>query len=226
MYAWLQPVVSIFSPMLTLCFWLVQDWGLAIVLFTLIVRFFLSPLNLKIARQQILQQRIRPKMLELQERYKSDPQQLAQAMVKLYQQHGIKPLMTFAAVFLQAPIFMGMYALFLSQGAAMSSILIPWVSTFAQPDAWHILPALSISFTYLVHLLPLTGDLLPALPLGQRAGTGLLMVPVLLLFLWKAPVATALYWVAGSIFALLERVFYRTAWGRRVLSRGLMEAAE
>jgi len=226
MYVWLQPVVSIFSPMLTFCFWLLQDWGLAIVLFTLIVRFFLSPLNLKIARQQILQQRIRPKMLELQERYKSDPQQLAQAMAKLYQQHGFKPLMTFAAVIVQAPILMGMYALFLSQGAAMSSILIPWVSTFAQPDEWHILPVLSVGFTYLTNLLPLTGDLLPAAPLGQRAGIGLLMIPVLLLFLWKAPAATALYWVAGSIFALLERVFYRTGWGRRVLRRGVTEAAE
>ncbi|WP_019122746.1 hypothetical protein [Brevibacillus massiliensis] len=52
------------------------------------------------------------------------------------------------------------------------------------------------------------------------------MVPVLLLFLWKAPAATALYWVAGSIFALLERVFYRIGWGRRVLRRGVTEAAE
>lgn len=69
-------------------------------------------------------------------------------------------------------------------------------------------------------MIPLTTDFVTQTPLVQRLGTSLLMVGVFMMILWKAPVALGLYWTTGSLFALLERGFYRTSWGKKLLLPG------
>lgn len=220
MYAWLQPVTSVLASILTLLFQAVQDWGLAVLLLTLLVRMLLFPLNLRTARQQVLQMKIQPELKSIREQFAEDRDRLLQETVKLYQKYNVKPMSMFTTALLQMPIFMAMYGLFRSHGAAMYSLFIPWVVTFAQADPWHILPIFSTMLTLINALIPLTGDLVSSVPLGQRLTSILLVVPFSLFFLWKAPIALGLYWTAGSIFALMERGFYRTRFGRTLLLQG------
>lgn len=217
MNSFLQPVISIFASILDVIFQFAHDWGIAIVLFTLLVRSLLFPLNLRTARQQVLQASIQPELKLLRERYKEDQATMMQETMNLYQKVGVKPFSMFGTALMQMPIFMAMYGLFFSHGAAMSSSLIPWVVTFAQTDALHILPALAAGLTFLTSMIPLSGDMIPQAPIGQRMGMSLIMVVVFLFVLWKAPVALGLYWTTGSLFALLERGFYRTSLGKKLL---------
>ncbi|KKX54283.1 MULTISPECIES: YidC/Oxa1 family membrane protein insertase [Brevibacillus] len=223
MYTFVQPVIDLLASLLNVIFQFAQDWGIAIVLLTLFVRGLLFPLNLRTARQTMLQVLIRPELKLLQERYKDDQPKLMQETMNLYQKAGVKPLSMFTTAIMQMPIFMAMYGLFLTHGAAMSSSFIPWVVSFAQHDAWHILPALAAGLTFLTGMIPLTGEMLTDTPLIQRALTSLIMVAFFLMILWKAPVALGLYWTTGSLFGLLERGFYRTRLGRKVLMRGRAE---
>ncbi|RNB87741.1 membrane protein insertase YidC [Brevibacillus fluminis] len=220
MQAFVQPIVTLLASLLTAIFSFAQDWGIAIILLTLLVRSLLFPLNLRNARQQVLQSLVQPKLKQLREEHKEDQAKLMQETMTLYKTAGIKPLSTIATSFLQMPIFVAMYGLFLSHGAAMSSSLIPWVVTFAQNDAWHILPTLAAGLTFITSMIPLTSEMITQAPLGQRIGMSMIMVVVFIMILWKAPVALGLYWMTGSLFGLLERGFYRTSIGKKLLLRG------
>ncbi len=226
MYAFLQPVSNVLASLLTLLFQFAHDWGAAIILLTLLVRGFLFPLSLRTARQQLRQSQIQPELKLLREKYKNDQAEMMQATMALYQRAGVKPLSMFATAIVQMPIFMAMYGMFLSHGTAMSSAFIPWVVTFAQNDSLHVLPALAAGLTFFTSMIPLTGDMITQAPIGQRVFTSLLMVAIFMFILWKAPVALGLYWTTGSLFGLLERGFYRTSWGRKLLLHGAPPIAE
>lgn len=212
----IQPITMLLVPLLTLLFRLAQDWGVAVILFTLLVRLLLFPLSLRVARQQVLQMKMQPELSRLRTKYQDKPIDLLEATRKLYETYGVKPMAMFTTALVQFPIFMAMYALFATHGAAMTSFLIPWVLTFAESDTLHVLPIIATLLASLTSFFPLSGET-TALLVRQRVGMTLFMGAFFLLILWKAPVALCLYWIAGSLFGLLERAFYRTNWGKALL---------
>jgi len=217
MYSFVQPVIDLLASLLQIFFQFAQDWGIAIVLLTLFVRGLLFPLSLRTARQTVLQVFIRPELKLIQQRYKEDQPKLMEETMNLYKKTGVKPLSMFSTAILQMPIFMAMYGLFVTHGAQMSSSLIPWVASFSQFDPWHILPALAAGLTFATSMIPLTSEMAADSSLIQRMISSLVMVMVFLMVLWKAPVALGLYWTSGSLFGLLERGFYRSRLGKKVL---------
>ncbi|WP_312108753.1 YidC/Oxa1 family membrane protein insertase [Brevibacillus reuszeri] len=220
MYSFVQPVINILASMLQVFFQFAQDWGIAIVLFTLFIRGLLFPLSLRTARQTLLQGAIRPELKLIQEQYKADQTKLMEETMNLYRKAGVKPFSMFSTAIVQMPIFMAMYGLFFTHGAQMSSSLIPWVASFAQFDPWHLLPALAAGLTFITSMIPLTAEMSTDSSLITRMLSSAVMVVVFLMVLWKAPVALGLYWTSGSLFGLLERGFYRSRLGRSVLMRG------
>ncbi|WP_139489447.1 YidC/Oxa1 family membrane protein insertase [Brevibacillus dissolubilis] len=216
-----QPIEAILNPLLTFFYQMGHDWGLAIILLTILVRLLMSPLNLRTARQMIRQGKMQPHMKKLQEKYAKDPEKMMPEMVALYKSYGVKPMSMFTTALVQMPIFTAMYFLFQSHGSAMSSILIPWVSTFAEADAWHLLPVLAGALTFATNMIPLTNENSQQAPFGTRITMSVVMVGMFTMLLWKAPVALALYWTTGSAYVLLERAFYRTKMGKTVLNRRL-----
>ena len=98
MYSWFYPIAAILQPVLTFFFNLTQDWGLAIIVFTLFIKSALFFLNLRVARQQVKQAKLQPQLQELRKQSKDNPKQLAEANMQLYKEHGIKPFSTLAVV--------------------------------------------------------------------------------------------------------------------------------
>ena len=85
------------------------DWILAIVFLVITIRILLFPIFVKQIKSQRAMQALAPKMRELQEKYKGDPQTLRQEMVKLYQEEKVNPLMGCLPMFLQIPVFFGLF---------------------------------------------------------------------------------------------------------------------
>ncbi|WP_127585451.1 YidC/Oxa1 family membrane protein insertase [Paenibacillus koleovorans] len=266
MYSWFHSITSLLVPPLQGLFWILHDWGLAVIALTLGVKMVLFYFNLTVARQQVRNAAARPKMLELRAKLSDKPQEMMRAMSSLYREHRIRPFAPFVGLLVQMPILMGMYGLFLTHGGTMTSLLIPWVASLAETDSWHLVPIATASLSFLTALIPLT-NVVGADPLaasvavgvggvasvgagagastgagtgagadagagtvgaGAGVGGGLLpsrwllaaLVALLPLFvMWRSPAALGLYWMTGTVFGLLERGFYRTAWGKRLLSR-------
>jgi YidC/Oxa1 family membrane protein insertase len=70
-------------------------------------------------------------------------------------------------------------------------------------------------------LIPLTTELTLLQAMRKTAGISLIMNVVYLFVLWSSPIALGLYYTASGIFALAEKLFYRTKWGQQLLHRGI-----
>jgi YidC/Oxa1 family membrane protein insertase len=217
MYSWFYPIAAILQPVLTFFFELTQDWGLAIIVFTLFIKSALFFLNLRVARQQVKQARLQPQLQELRKQSSLDPKKLAEANMKLYKEHGIKPFSTLAVSLLQMPIFMGMYGLFVLHGGSMTSVLVPWVATLAHADSLHIMPFLAAALTFASSMIPLTSEMSLQTSTRQKLGISVFASMIYIFMMWRSPIALGLYWATSSLYALLERWFYRTNVGKRLL---------
>jgi YidC/Oxa1 family membrane protein insertase len=166
----LQPVTGALNALLSICHSLTHDWGLAVVLLTLLIRISLFVFNVKSARQQIKQARMRPLLEELRTQFAADTQKLASETMKLYGKLGIKPFSMLTISLVQAPIFMALYSLFQSHGSTMTSGMIPWVSSLGQFDPMHIVPVLYALITLVSMLIPLTSEIVMAGSFLKHAG--------------------------------------------------------
>ncbi|UUZ81760.1 YidC/Oxa1 family membrane protein insertase [Paenibacillus sp. P26] len=221
MYTWFHSVSSLLLPVLAGLFRFTQDWGLAVIALTSLVKTGLFYFNLLAARQQIRSIQAQPRLKELRERHGSDPEKLVAETMKVNREHGISPLLPFGVLLAQMPVLAGMYGLFLTHGSMMTSILIPWVANLAEWDPYHLVPAVTALFSFLTALVPLTAEAAAPVPGGgaNRTLMALLAGLIPLAFMWRSPAALGLYWLTGTVFSLAERGFYRTGWGRRSLLR-------
>jgi YidC/Oxa1 family membrane protein insertase len=219
MYSWFYPIASLLQPLLTFFFELTHDWGLAIIIFTLFIKSALFYFNLRMARQQVKQASLQPQIKELKEQNALDPKKLAAATMRLYKEQGINPFSSLFVVLLQIPIFMGMYGLFMLHGGSMTSLLVPWVATLAQSDSLHIIPWLTAGITFLASMIPLTSQLSLHVSARQKLGLSLFTSAIFFFMMWRSPIALGLYWTTSSLYTLLERGFYRTRMGKKLLLR-------
>lgn len=119
----------ILQPMLNLLLWLyayVGDFGLAIILFTVLIRLLLHPLMQQQTKSQEAMMRLQqdPRWKEIQEKYKHDRERLAQEQMKLYRELGVNPFGSCLPLLLQLPIIFGLYqAIMLALGNTPAQLL-------------------------------------------------------------------------------------------------------
>ncbi|MDF2927647.1 MAG: hypothetical protein K0R57_6561 [Paenibacillaceae bacterium] len=227
-----QPVITLLSHILSGIYSIAGDWGIAIIILTLTAKAILYRFNLTAARQMLRNSTVQPLLLELKTKYSSDSNKLAEETLKLYRRYRINPLASLAAGLVQMPVLASMYRLFTSYGSMMSSYLIPWVNHLAEADYLHVLPLAAAGLAFVSAMIPIVnspaqgsapvaGSQIPAA--GGRIITAIVFALLPLFFTWSSPAALGLYWITGTLFSLLERGFYRTRTGRRLLSKGMPE---
>lgn len=86
-----------------------HDLGIAIILTTILIRFILYPFFHSGAKQQMLMQRIQPKVKKIQEEYKNDKKKQSEELMALYKEHGVNPFSTFLLLIIQLPIMFAFY---------------------------------------------------------------------------------------------------------------------
>jgi YidC/Oxa1 family membrane protein insertase len=91
-----------------------RDFGIAIVLTTLLIRFILYPLFHKGAKHQMALQRLQPKIKKIQELHKDDKQKQTEALMALYKEHGVNPFLSIILLVVQLPILISLYRIILS----------------------------------------------------------------------------------------------------------------
>lgn len=126
-----------------------ENYGIAIILLTILIKVCLYPLTVKQVRSMKGMQELQPKMKKLQEKYKDNPQMMQQKIGELYKEAGVNPLAGCLPLLIQMPILMGMfYAL---QGYAYSETpSFLWLASLSEPDPHYILPVLSALSTWFV----------------------------------------------------------------------------
>jgi YidC/Oxa1 family membrane protein insertase len=192
-------------------------YGLAIVLLTVVVRGCLFPVSRKMAENQNRMKELQPKMQEIREKYKDDQEKMAEAYREFMAKHGFNPLAGCLPMFLQLPIFIGLYqALYHAVDLRLARFL--WIDNLAAPD--ELFP---LGFT-----VPFVGwtdfNLLPLITIGlflvqqkmfmppptsEEQALQYKMMNYFTLFLgfmfYRVPAGLCVYFIASSLWGLAER---------------------
>jgi len=188
----------------------VKDYGVAILVLTLVVRLVLWPLQSKANQTMRKTALLGPKMQELREKYKDDPTRMNQEVMKLYKQYGISPVGGCFPMLIQIPIFFGLYQM-LAQAVELRNARFLWVQDLSQPDTVAHLPVLgwpiniipllmAATQVWLMAMTPKTGD-----PTQRRI---MMFTPLIFLFFcYNFAAALALYYTAQNLFSILQ--FYQ-----------------
>ena len=112
---------------------LIHNWGIAIILVSVLIYLLLFPLTLKGFKTMKLTQELKPKIDQLQAQYKGDPQRLNREMIQLYKENKINPLSGCLPFILQIPIF-GAFFLVLSRLIEIKGAHFLWINDLSEPD--------------------------------------------------------------------------------------------
>src|SRR5699024_5228215 len=185
------------------------NYGLAIVIVTIIIRLILLPLNVKQLKSSKAMQDIQPQLKELQKQYSSKDantqQKLQQETMALFQKHGVNPLAGCLPIFIQMPILIAFYhAIRRTQEIQNHQLLL---FELGQPDPFFNLPILAGVGTFLQQKLMMAGNSAGQNPQMQLM---LYMMPIMITVIgFFMPSALPLYWVVGNIFMVLQTLFIR-----------------
>jgi YidC/Oxa1 family membrane protein insertase len=116
-------------------------YGLGLIVFGILVRLLLWPLNQKAMRSSIQMQAIQPYMKELQERHKDDPQKLQAEMMKLYKEHGVNPFGGCWPMLLPMPILLALFFVFQNTIELRGTAFL-WLPDLSRPDPFYVIPLL------------------------------------------------------------------------------------
>jgi len=114
-------------------------YGLVLVIFGILVRVILWPLNQKAMRANMQLQAVQPLMKEIQEKHKSDPQKVQQEMFKLYKEHGVNPLGGCWPMLLPMPVLFALFFVFQNTIELRGASFL-WLPDLSRPDPLYIIP--------------------------------------------------------------------------------------
>lgn len=133
-WGWFWFIAKPMFDVLHFLFKLVGNFGVAIMLLTLVVRLLLFPVANKQYVSMNKMKELAPRLKEMQERYKGDPQGLQQAMMKLYQTEKVNPLAGCLPILLQIPIFFALYKVLLLSIEMRHQPFALWIKDLSAPD--------------------------------------------------------------------------------------------
>ncbi|MBZ9689770.1 membrane protein insertase YidC [Clostridium estertheticum] len=177
------------------------SFGLAIILFTVIIRLILLPLSIKQTKSTAKMGAIQPEMKKVQEKYKKDPQKSQQEVMKLYKENGVNPMGGCLPMLVQMPILFALYAVF--QNLNMQHAGFLWMPDLSLPDPYYILPILSTVTTYF-------SSKLMQPPGGAQSKQTSTMNTAMAIFMGfmslKFKGALVLYWVINNVIQVIQTV--------------------
>jgi len=180
-------------------------YGVAIILTTILIRLVIWPLYAKSTRTMKRMSKLTPKMKEIKEQYKDDPQKQNQEIMGLYKKYGVNPLGGCLPMFVQMPIFLGFYRM-LSSAVELRHQPFLWIDDLSMPDTLFDIPGTSIPF----NLLPLlmAGTMIIQMKVSPQSGDAtqrmifMLMPLIFLVICYNFASALALYWTTQNIFSI------------------------
>jgi len=216
----------------------ISNYGVAIIFLTIFVKVVLFPLTKKASEGTLRMQALAPKIKEIQERNKGNPQKMNMEMGEFYKREGYNPISGCLPMLIQLPIFLAMFGLFSTHFELRGAVFIPgWIvdlsapeyvfmsETFALPllgwDALRILPFIYVGSQLLYG---------KAIQTPAQMGNPMMMkmmlygMPLIFFFvLYNMPSGLLVYWIMSNILTMVQQVGINKYMARR---KALMAAAE
>jgi len=198
-YGWLTVIaVPLFWVLQWLHKW-VQNWGVAIILLTIIIKAMFYPLSATSYRSMAKMRVVAPKMQKLKDQYGSDRQRLQQAMMELYKTEKINPLGGCMPIVVQIPVFIALYWVLLGSIELRHAPFMLWIDDLAARDPYFILPIL-MGLTMIIQTW-----LNPTPPDPVQAKIMKIMPVVFSIFFFFFPAGLVLYWLVNNVLSIAQQ---------------------
>ena len=213
-YGWLT-VIAV--PLFWLLSWFHQwvgNWGVAIILLTVVIKLLFYPLSAASYRSMARMRVLAPKLQRLKDQYGDDRQRMQQAMMDLYKTEKINPLGGCMPILVQIPVFIALYWVLLASVELRHAPFMLWITDLAAPDPYFILPVL-MAVTMWVQT-----KLNPEPPDPVQAKIMKIMPIVFSIFFFFFPAGLVLYWLVNNVLSIAQqwritRVLEREAAARK-----------
>lgn len=191
------------KPLFALLMWLhgiFGNWGWAIIGLTGIIRLVLYPLTYKGMVSMQKMKDLAPKMKDLKERYKGDPQRLNAATMDMYKKHGANPLGGCLPMLLQIPVFFAIYRVLLNAVELQGAEWILWIDDLSRMDGYYILPLLMGASMFLQQQMTPNNF---TDPMQEKI---MKWLPVIFTFFFITfPSGLVLYWFVNNLFSIAQQ---------------------
>ena len=200
-YGWLWFISIPLFKILNFIHSIVNNWGFAIILLTLVVRGVMFPLTkaqyTSMAKMRLLQ----PKLMEIKEKFKDDRQKIGAETMKLYKAEKVNPLGGCLPLLIQMPIFIALYWTLMESTELRQSSFILWITDLSVKDPYFVLPILYGVSMFLLQKMsptPITD------PIQRKV---FMAMPFIFTFMFCTfPAGLTLYWLISNCFTIFQQV--------------------
>ncbi len=189
---------SLFA-LLTFLHSLVNNWGVAIILITVVVKGAMYWLTKKQYESMARMRNLAPKMQQLKDRFGDDRQKMSQAMMELYRKEKVNPMGGCLPLLLQMPIFLALYWVLMESVELRHADFALWITDLSVKDPYFVLPILTGASMYLLQKLQPTTITDPM----QQKIMQWMPVAMSVFFLWF-PAGLVLYWLVSNVITLIQ----------------------
>lgn len=200
-WSWIQPVARPLFFLLKFFYKYLHNYGLAIIVLTIIVRIPFIPLINKGQQSMKKLAALQPKLKEIQEKYKNNPQKMSAELKAFYTAHKVNPVGGCFPMLLQVPIFIALYNVLNIAVELRNAPFYFWIQDLSQKDPYYVLPIImGVSMVIQQKMTPSTAD-----PTQAKI---MMLLPVIFTFLFiNFPSGLVLYWLVNNILAIAQQYF-------------------
>ncbi len=198
-YGWLWWIAQPLFWLLTKIHALVDNWGVAIILLTVLVKGAFFKLSAASYKSMANMRRVQPKLTDIREQFTDDKQKQSQAMMELYRKEKINPMGGCLPILVQMPVFIGLYWMLMESVELRHAPFILWIEDLSVMDPYFVLPLMMGSSMYFMQKLN------PPPPDPMQAKI-MQWMPVMFtfFFLWF-PAGLVLYWVVNNLLSMTQQ---------------------
>jgi len=175
------------------------NWGLAIILLTVVIKLIFFPLSAASYRSMAKMKLVTPRLMKLREQYGDDKTKMNQAMMDLYKTEKINPLGGCLPILVQIPVFIALYWVLFESVELRHAPFYLWIKDLSAPDPWYVLPTLMMA-SMIVQT-----KLNPTPPDPVQAKVMMIMPFAFGVMFYFFPSGLVLYWFVNNILSILQQ---------------------
>ena len=206
-YGWLTILAKPLYWLLDKLHGFIQNWGWSIVALVLLLKIAFYWLNAKAYSSMAKMKAVNPKITEMRERLKDNPQQMQQEMMRIYREEKVNPMGGCFPIMIQIPVFIALYWVLLYSVEMRNVPWILWIKDLSSPDPYYILPV----FMTLTTLLQTALNPTPPDPMQAKMMWFMPLIFSVMFFFF--PSGLVLYWITNNVLSIAQQWIINTRMG-------------
>jgi YidC/Oxa1 family membrane protein insertase len=206
-YGWLAMLAKPLYWLLDQLYKFINNWGWSIMALVLLLKIAFYWLNAKAYASMAKMKAINPRIMDMRERLKDNPQQMQMEMMKIYREEKVNPMGGCFPMLIQIPVFIALYWVLLSSVEMRHAPWVGWIADLSSPDPYFILP-ITMTLTTLLQT-----ALNPAPPDPMQAKMMWIMPLVFSVMFFFFPAGLVLYWITNNVLSIAQQWIINTRMG-------------